>query len=73
MFQQFGPEALDGRRRVFDDAEQNSDLKCDNPGVRHFFYYYYSMKHYSARKVALDQPWFRLGTTSDARDGDDGD
>jgi hypothetical protein len=73
IFQQFGAEALDGRRRLFEDAEKNGDLKFDDADVRHLFYYYYSMKHYSAGKGALDRPWFLLSKEADARDGDNGD
>jgi hypothetical protein len=71
IFQQFGAEALDGRRRLFEEAEKNGDLKFDDAGVRHLFYYYYSnVKHYPAGKGALDRPWFLLGKEADARDGD---
>ncbi len=45
IFQQFGLEALDGRRRLFEEAEKKGDLKIDDAGVRHLFYYYAHMKH----------------------------
>ncbi len=59
IFQQFGPEALDGMRRLFEDAEKAGDLRIDDPGVRHLFYYYYNMPHTDAGDdSALENPWF---------------
>src|SRR6185503_2824043 len=40
IFQQAGLEALDARRRLFEEAERKGDLKFDDAGVRHLFYYY---------------------------------
>ncbi|MCG8448864.1 MAG: hypothetical protein MI725_04685 [Pirellulales bacterium] len=45
IFQQAGPEALDARRMLYEEAEKNGDLKFDDVGVRHMFYYYSNMKH----------------------------
>jgi hypothetical protein len=58
IFQQFGPEALDARRRLFEEAEKAGDLRFDDPGVRHMFYYYWNMKHTVIGEKALEQPWF---------------
>jgi hypothetical protein len=58
IFQQAGPEALDGRRRLFEEAEKNGEIKFDDPGVRHLFYYYANMRHTVIDAKALDRPWF---------------
>ncbi|HWA96921.1 MAG TPA: hypothetical protein VG713_00445 [Pirellulales bacterium] len=58
IFQQAGIEALDGRRRLFEEAERQGDLKFDDPGVRHLFYYYANMRHLDADAKDLEQPWF---------------
>ena len=63
IFQQFGPEALDARRLLFEEAEKSGDLKFNDPGVRHMFYYYANMKHTAIDGKALEEPWFlRDGT-----------
>ena len=58
IFQQFGPEALDARRLLYETAEKNGDLKFDDPGVRHLFYYYANMRHVVVDAKALEKPWF---------------
>jgi hypothetical protein len=58
IFQQFGPEALDARRLLYEEAEKNGDLVFDDPGVRHLFYYYANMRHVVVDAKALEQPWF---------------
>jgi hypothetical protein len=59
IFQQFGPEALDARRKLYEEAEKTGDLKFADPGVRHLFYYYCAnMGHADAGENALDRPWF---------------
>ncbi|QDU42119.1 hypothetical protein Mal52_05740 [Symmachiella dynata] len=59
IFQQAGLEALDGRRRLFEQAEKNGDIKFDDAGVRHLFYYYYAdMKHTVVDEKGFEQPWF---------------
>jgi hypothetical protein len=64
IFQQFGPEALDARRRLYEEAEKKGDLKFDDAGVRHLFYYYYvHVKHVAMDGEVLEKPWF-------LRDGD---
>jgi hypothetical protein len=45
IFQQFGPEALDARRKLFEQAEKDGDLTFDDAGVRRMFYYYSNMQH----------------------------
>lgn len=45
IFQQFGSEALDAQRRLYEEAETRGDLVIDDPGVRHLFYYYSNMRH----------------------------
>jgi hypothetical protein len=60
IFQQAGLEALDARRRLFEEAENNGDLKFEDAGVRHMFYYYYAnMNHAVAGEDALEKAWFR--------------
>jgi cell division septum initiation protein DivIVA len=61
IFQQFGPEALDARRLLYEEAERNGDLKFDDPGVRHMFYYYANMRHVVTDAKALENPWFLGG------------
>ncbi|HEX3601883.1 MAG TPA: hypothetical protein VHU84_17150 [Lacipirellulaceae bacterium] len=58
IFQQFGLEALDGRRLLYEEAEKNGDLKFDDPGVRWVFYYYSKMRHTPADEKRLEKPWF---------------
>lgn len=59
IFQQFGLEAVDARRRLFEEAEKKGDIKFDDPGVRHMFYYYSRMKHTVVDdEKALEKPWF---------------
>ena len=59
IFQQFGPEALDGMRRLFEEAEEAGDLRIDDPGLRHLFYWYYKMQHTQIDDPqALEKPWF---------------
>jgi hypothetical protein len=56
IFQQAGPEALDARRRLFEMAEARGDLKFDDAGVRHLFYYYFTkMKHVAVDEKLLAQ------------------
>lgn len=58
IFQQVGPEALDARRRLFEQAEKKADIKFDDAGVRHLFYHYANMKHTVVDENALERPWF---------------
>jgi hypothetical protein len=58
IFQQAGPEALDARRRLFEQAEQNGDIKFDDVGIRHLFYYYAKMRHTVIDQKALERAWF---------------
>ncbi|MGC3966228.1 MAG: hypothetical protein QM775_02290 [Pirellulales bacterium] len=59
IFQQFGLEALDARRKLYEAAEAAGDLKFDDPGVRHLFYYYANMPHTTGGdEKALEKPWF---------------
>ena len=59
IFQQAGLEALDARRRLFEDAEKNGDLKFEDAGVRHLFYYYYAdMKHREIDEKLIERAWF---------------
>lgn len=58
IFQQAGPEALDARRLLYEEAEKNGDLKFDDMGVRHLFYYYYSnMSHSVIDENVLEKVW----------------
>ena len=58
IFQQAGPEALDARRRLFEQAEKKGDIRFADAGVRHLFYYYANMKHTVIDEKALERPWF---------------
>ncbi|WP_416308429.1 hypothetical protein [Neptunicella sp. SCSIO 80796] len=58
IFQQFGPEALDARRQLFEQAEKNGDIRFDNAGVRYLFYYYANMQHAVIDEKALEHPGF---------------
>ncbi len=59
IFQQFGLEALDGRRKLYEEAEKNGNLTFNDPGVRHLFYYYSTqLKHTTIDEDALEKPWF---------------
>jgi hypothetical protein len=59
IFQQFGLEALDARRKLYEAAEAAGDLKFEDPGVRHLFYYYANMRHIVGNdEKALEKPWF---------------
>ena len=58
IFQQFGPEALDARSRLFEEAEKKGELKFEDPGVRHLFYYYANMRHVVVDEKSLERPWF---------------
>ena len=69
IFQQFGPEALDGMRRLFEDAEKAGDLRIDDPGLRHLFYHYYNMRHSELDDpTILEKPWFLRDPTTQPRD-----
>jgi hypothetical protein len=57
IFQQFGPEALDARRRLYEEAEKKGDLTFTDPGVRHMFYYYYNMRHSFVDEELLKKAW----------------
>lgn len=57
IFQQAGPEALDARRRLFEQAEKNGDLKFHDAGVRHMFYFYANMEHTVIDEKAIQLPW----------------
>ena len=62
IFQQAGPEALDAHRLLYEEAEKRGDLKFDDAGVRHLFYYYsVNMKHVVMDEKAIEQPWFLDG------------
>jgi hypothetical protein len=68
IFQQFGPEALDGMRELYEDAEQGGDLRFDDSGIRHLFYWYFEMKHtMSDDPRELEHPWFLEPSTQPAR------
>ena len=55
------PRRLDARRLLFEEAEKNGDIKFDDPGVRHLFYYYHSnMTHTKVDEKVLDRPWWTL-------------
>lgn len=57
IFQQAGPEALDARRLLYEEAEKKGELKFD-AGVRHLFYYYYSkMNHTVIDEDILEKMW----------------
>jgi hypothetical protein len=58
IFQQAGPEALDARRQLFEQAEKQSDIRFTDAGVRHLFYYYSNMSHTDIDEKALQRPWF---------------
>jgi hypothetical protein len=59
IWQQFGLEALDGRRLLFEEAEKKGDLKFDDTGVRRLFYYYANMQHtFVEAKYLEERPWF---------------
>ena len=58
IFQQAGPEALDARCRLFEQAEKDGDIKFGDAGVRHLFYYYANMRHTVIDEKALERPWF---------------
>jgi hypothetical protein len=58
IFQQAGPEALDGRRRLFEQAEKNGDIRFTDAGVRYLFYYYANMSHTVIDEKTLESPWF---------------
>lgn len=57
VFQQGGPEALDARRRLFEEAEKKGDLTFDDAGVRHMFYYYSNMRHTVIDEATLKKVW----------------
>lgn len=58
IFQQAGPEALDARRQLFEQAEKEGDLSFDDEGVRHLFYHYFHMEHIVGDEKTLEKPWF---------------
>ncbi len=58
IFQQFGPEAVEARKRLFEEAEKKGDLHFANAGVRHLFDYYANMRHVESDPAVLEQPWF---------------
>lgn len=64
--QQAGPEALDARRILYKEAEKDGDLKFNDEGVKHLFYYYYNMQHVviKDKKVFEEQPWFFKGASA---------
>jgi len=57
IFQQAGPEALDARRQLYEEAEKNGNLKFDDAGVRHLFYYYSNMSHSLVDEKMVDKLW----------------
>ena len=58
IFQQFGPEALDARRLLYEEAERPGGLEFEDPEVRHLFYYYANMEHTVVDAKAMERPWF---------------
>ena len=58
IFQQGGPEALDARRLLYEQAEKDGDLKFADPGVRHLFYYYLTREYRDIGAESLEKPWF---------------
>lgn len=58
IFQQAGAEAVDARRRLFEEAEKKGDLKFDDDGVRRLFFYYSKMEHTEIDEKELERPWF---------------
>jgi hypothetical protein len=65
IFQQARPEALDARRKLFEQAEEKGDLKFNDPGVRHLFYYYSkNMKHVVVDDALLEQSGWGLENNS---------
>jgi hypothetical protein len=58
IFQQAGPEALDARRRLFEQAEKEGEIEFADADVRHLFYYYANMEHTVIDEKALERPWF---------------
>ena len=58
IFQQAGPEALDARRKLFEQAEEKGDIRFADAGVRHLFYYYANMSHTFIDEKALERPWW---------------
>ncbi len=59
IFQQFGPEALDARRKLYEQAEKTGDLVFNDPGVRYIFYYYSTEMHHTViDDKVLEKPWF---------------
>jgi hypothetical protein len=43
---------------LFEQAEKEGELKFNDAGVRHLFYYYANMRHTVVDKKALERPWF---------------
>jgi hypothetical protein len=60
IFQQFGTEALDARRKLFEEAERNGEITFNDAGVRHMFYYYFNMAHVVVESDLLEKPWWLL-------------
>ena len=69
IFQQFGPEALDGMRRLFEDAEKAGELRFDDPFLRYLFYNYYEIGHsVMDDATVLEDPWFFRDPTTQPAD-----
>lgn len=61
IFQQGGLEAIDARRRLYEEAEKKGDLVFNDAGVRHLFYYYSNMKHVVVDEKVLKNVWPSVG------------
>jgi hypothetical protein len=64
IFQQFGREALDARRRLYEAAEASGDLAFNDPGVRYLFYYYFNMRHPGGRRDSIPQSDWYFGSAA---------
>lgn len=57
-----GPETLDARRQLFEQAEEKGDIRFADAGVRQLFYYYYAnMERTVIDEKALERPRFLEG------------